>query len=81
MRGVTADVEVLKYCLWWIHLHGHNLKTDVAMLVHQHKNISLVPSHPVLSVLRFALTDAEEQHGEKRGRPGIIHHVLYVKWT
>ena len=19
--------------------------------------------------------------GEKRGRPGIIHHVLYVKWT
>ena len=22
-----------------------------------------------------------QKGGEKRGRPGIIHHVLYIKWT
>ena len=28
--------------------------------------------------LFFVFTDALERHSEKRGRPGIIQHVLYV---
>ena len=40
---------------------------------------SLVPRPtPFFLFLWFALTDAEEWRGEKRGRPGIIHHMIDV---
>ena len=56
--------------------------TNVRKQMYVEVSVSLVPRPtPYFHVLRFALTNVEERRGEKRGRPGIIHHMLYVKWT
>ena len=52
------------------------------MLSKKHQRAGLVPRPPLFFVLWFAFsinTEAEER--EKRGRPGLIHHVSDVRWT
>ena len=52
-------------------------------IVFSNSLVASFPSLPRFSVLRFALTIIHvwiRKGGEKRGRSGIMYHVLYVKW-
>ena len=61
-------------CVW---MCGVDVRCMLCWCVGNVCEYSLIPRPTPLSVVRFALTDAEERR--KRGRPGIIHHMHDVR--